>query len=122
MVNSSNVPPSASMAIQGLSQLALVDANANDLASMADTVLSNAGTVHSDAAPPATNTATHGSSQLAPIDVDTDDLASMADTANTSVESSLDSSSDSSISEDPPEDSSGTFTHHVFSAATSTCL
>ncbi len=95
---------------------------ANDLASMADTVASKVDSVHSDAAPPATNTITQGSSQLVPIDVDADNLASMADTANASVESSLDSSSDSSISEDPPEGSSGAFTNHVFhcSAATST--
>ncbi len=109
------------MAIQGSATLAPVDVEANDLPSMADTVASNASTVHSDAAPPATNTAAKGSSQLAPINVDIDDLASMADMVDASVESSLDSSSDSSISEDPPGVSSGVFTHHVFycSAATS---
>jgi len=114
MVDSSNIPPSASTAIQGSSMLAPVDVEANDLASMADTVASNAVTVHSAAAPPATDTTIKGSSQLAPIDVDIDDLASMADMVDASVESSLDSSSNSSISEDPLGPSSGVFTHHVF--------
>jgi len=79
--------------------------DANDLASMADTVASNAGIVYSNATPPATTTAIQGSSQLAPVNVNANDLASMADTAYASMESSSDSSSDSSISEDPLEDS-----------------
>jgi len=80
--------------------------DANDLASMADTVASNAGTVYSNATPPATTTAIQGSSQLAPVNANANDLASMADTAYASMESSSDSSSDSSISEDSPEEDS----------------
>ncbi len=98
-----------------------MDMEGDDLASMADTVASKAGTICSDAAPPAITTNTQGTSQLAPIDVDADDLASMANTTIAPVESSSNSSSDSSISEDSPEGSSGSFTHRVFycSAATS---
>jgi len=102
--------------------LAPVNVDANDLASMADTVASNAGTVDSNAAPPAPTTIIQGSSQLAPVNVNANDLASMADTAYASVESSSDSSSDSSISEDSPEDSPEDFlVLHVFhcSGATS---
>jgi len=95
-----------------------VDIEVNDLASMADTVASNVGTVHSDAAPPTLNTATHGSSQLAPIDVDANDLASMTDTVQASVESSSDSSIDSSISEGHPEGYSADFTCMFYRAAT----
>jgi len=111
---SNSAPPSTSTVIQGSSKLAPIDAEANDLAFMADTVASNAGTADSNAAPPTTNTATQGSSKLAPINVDANDLAFMADTAYPSVESSSDSSSDSSISEDPPEDPSEDFTTRMF--------
>jgi len=80
-----------------------MDIEANDLASMADTVASNVGTVHSDATPSTPNITTHGSSQLAPIDIDANDLASMEDTVHASVESSSYSSIDFSISEGHPE-------------------
>ncbi len=50
MVNSSTIPPSASMAIQGSSKLAPVDVHADDLASMTDTVACIAATVDSTAA------------------------------------------------------------------------
>jgi len=88
---------------------------ANDLASMADMVASKASSVHSAATPPAATT-TRGSSQLAPINVDADDLASMDNTATIP----LDSSSDSSISEDPSEGSPVAFTSYVFNCLATT--
>ncbi len=104
MVNSNTAPPSTSASIQGSSKLTPIDVDANELASMADTVASIAGTVDSNAAPPAASTAIQGFSKLAPVNVDANDLASMADTAYAAPEPSPDSSSDSSISGDPPND------------------
>jgi len=60
---------------------------------------------NSNTTPPLTSAAIQGSSKLAPINVDADDLASMADTVYTALEPPSDSSSDSSISGDPPDDS-----------------
>jgi len=122
MTGSNSAHPPTSAVIQGSSKLAPMDIEANDLASMADTVASNVGTVHSDAAPTTPRTATHGFSQLAPIDVDANDLVSMADTAHSSMEPSSDSSIDSSISEGHPEGNSE-FNHMFYClAATSMAL
>jgi len=116
LIQSTPTPlPPASAAIQGSSKLAPIDVDADDLASMTDMVASIADTVESNAAPPAASTATQGSSKLTPVDVDADDLASMTDTADAASEPSSDSSSDSSISEDPPDDTQEVpLEHHKF--------
>ncbi len=99
------------MAIQGSSKLAPVDVDADDLASMTDTVPSIAATVNSTAAPPAASTASQGLSKLAPVDVDANDLTSMADTVYATSEPSH-TSSDSSISGNPPDNYETTLELH----------
>jgi len=103
---SASAPPASGIII-GTSALAPLDLEADDLASMADTIASNTNTAPSDGVPTKATTTIPGLSQLVPIDVDADDLASMADTVDASVESSSDSSSASSISDDLPDGTPG---------------
>jgi len=93
-----------------------------DKDSLATAQASVAGMEDSKAAPHSASTAIQGSSKLVPIDVDANDLASMVDTVYTTSEPLSDSSSDSSILGDPPEDSQENLLEHCmfhYSGATS---
>jgi len=105
-VNSNASPPTATIAIQGSSTLVPVPIDDDDLASKVDTIASMDDTANSRPAPAAT-TVLPGSSKLVPVDVDADDLTSMIDTVEGPPDSSSDSSSNSSISENPPKDLQG---------------
>jgi len=105
-VNSNASPPTVPITIQGSSTLAPVTIDDDDLASKVDTITSMDNTADSPPAP-AASAVLLGSSKLAPVDMDADDLASMIDTVEGPPDSSSDSSSNLSISEDPPKDLQG---------------
>ncbi len=77
---------------------------ADDDNSLAMAQASIANIANSNTAPPSTSASIQGYSKLNPINVDANDLVSMADTAYAALEPSSDSSFDSSISGNPPDD------------------